>query len=151
SLKVVGRLPEQTRAFFLGRGFPDKAARRFSESCVIHVTLRNLGDSGLSYRLGRWRVRLPDNAHPPEAEADWEARWRRMGVPKRGRTAFDWSMFPPEENLGAEGWALGMVSLGLKPGRHFDLVAHWRRDGQPHKVVMKDLVCPANGTKTSTR
>ncbi|KPV41782.1 hypothetical protein AN478_01340 [Thiohalorhabdus denitrificans] len=142
SMRVGARFPGQTRAFFLGRGFPEEAALEYSRSCVFHITLENLSGEKLRYALDQWRVRRDGESRPPVPEQDWEARWRSARVPERARTAFDWSMFPPEEELGQGGWALGMVSMGLEPGQRFDLVARWRQGGERREAVLEDLFCP---------
>ncbi|MFP4560739.1 MAG: hypothetical protein ACLFRB_08485 [Thiohalorhabdus sp.] len=142
SLRVAARFPGQTRAFFLGRGFPEEAAKEYSRSCVFHITLENLSGEKLRYTLDQWRVRREGQSRPPVPEQDWQARWRTAGVPERARTAFDWSMFPAEEELGQGGWALGMVSMGLEPGQRFDLVARWRQGGERREAALEDLFCP---------
>ncbi len=145
SLKVAGRLPAQTRAFFLGRGFPDGAARQFAESCVLALTLRNKVRGSLRYRLADWRVRVDGEVRKIPRESAWDDLWREMGISRGARAAFDWALFPPSATFAGDDWVMGMLSVGLEPGHRFDLVARWARDGDRERAVLKGLRCPPAG------
>ncbi|HHH38230.1 MAG TPA: hypothetical protein ENK50_01470, partial [Sedimenticola sp.] len=56
TLQLVQRLPDQTRAFFQGRGFDGASADRLARACVFQTIFRNDGDRPLSYDLDQWRV-----------------------------------------------------------------------------------------------
>jgi hypothetical protein len=143
AVRAMGRPPDHTRAFFIGRGFPDDAARRYARSCVFGMTLRNRAAGGpIRHDLSEWRVRTGDGSRPPLSEARWQERWRAMGVPDSARTAFAWATFPAAESMGEGGYIMGMVAMGLDPGRRFDLVVRWHRDGGARRLVLEDLRCP---------
>ena len=143
AVRAMGRPPDHTRAFFLGRGFPDDAAKRFARSCVFGMTLRNRAAGGpIRFDVGEWRVRTDSGRRPLVATARWQKRWRAMGVPERARTAFGWATFPRSERLGEGGYLMGMVAMGLNPGDRFDLVIRWRQGGADRRLVLEGLRCP---------
>ena len=147
AVRALGRPPDQTRAFFIARGFPDDAARRFSRSCVFGMTLRNRAAGGpIRFDVADWRVRTGGGEHPPVPTARWQRRWRSMGVPERARTAFAWATFPRSEQLGEGGYLMGMVAMGLDPGQRFDLVLRWRQGGTERGVTLEGLRCPSAAT-----
>jgi len=143
ALRAMGRPPDHARAFFIGRGFPDAAARRYARSCVFGMTLRNRAAGGpIRHDLSEWRVRTGDGSRPPLPEARWQQRWRAMGVSERARTAFGWATFPTAETMGEGGYIMGMVAMGLAPGSRFDLILKWHRDGTSRELVLEGLRCP---------
>lgn len=144
-VRAMARPPDQTRAFFLGRGFPDDAAKRFSRSCVLGMTLRNRAAGGpIRFDVARWRVRSDAGEGPLVPTQRWQERWRQMGVSERARTAFGWATFPTSESLGEGGYLMGMVATGLDPGDRFDLVVRWRQGEADSQVVLEGLRCAQN-------
>jgi hypothetical protein len=142
-VRAMGRPPDQTRAFFIGRGFPDAAARRYARNCVFGMTLRNRAAGGpIRHDLSEWRVRTADGERVLASEARWQQRWRTMEVPERARTAFAWATFPAAESMGEGGYIMGMVAMGLAPGSRFDLILKWHRNGTSRELVLEGLRCP---------
>ncbi|MEF8792139.1 MAG: hypothetical protein V5A50_00495 [Thiohalorhabdus sp.] len=145
TVRAMGRPPDQAQAFFIGRGFPNEAARRYARSCVFGMTLRNRAAGGpIRHQLAQWRVRIGDKIYPPLSEARWQERWREMGVPERARTAFAWATFPTQETMGEGAYLMGMVAMGLAPGERFDLIIKWHQGGHGRRVALEDLRCPRN-------
>ncbi|MFB6358152.1 MAG: hypothetical protein ABEJ96_03845 [Thiohalorhabdaceae bacterium] len=145
AVRAMGRPPDQALAFFIGRGFPDDAARRYASSCVFGMTLRNRAAGGpIRHDLAEWRVRTGDDVYPPLPEARWQQRWREMDVPERARTAFAWATFPTRETMGEGGYLMGMVAMGLDPGDRFDLVVRWHQGESDEQVILENLRCPRN-------
>lgn len=56
SVQLLQLLPDQTRAFFLGRGFSGPEADRISRSCVFQTIFRNDGARPVVYDLGEWSL-----------------------------------------------------------------------------------------------
>jgi hypothetical protein len=56
SLRLVQRLPDQTRAFFQARGFSSAAADRIANACIFQTIFRNESEQPLSYLLDDWRI-----------------------------------------------------------------------------------------------
>lgn len=143
AVRAMGRPPAHTRAFFIARGFPDEAARRFSRGCVFGMTLRNRAAGGpIRFDVAQWRVRTQGGRQPLVPTTRWQKRWRRMGVPERARTAFSWATFPGSESLGEGGYLMGMVAMGLAPGDRFDLILKWRQGKDRRRLALEGLRCP---------
>jgi peroxiredoxin len=71
-LRLVQRLPDQTRGFFLARGFSGGAADRIADACIFQTIFRNEGEQPLVYSLDDWRADRPAlvaAAHPPAFRA----------------------------------------------------------------------------------
>jgi len=45
SLRLVQRLPDQSRAFYMARGFSEKHAEIIAQSCVFQTVFRNMSSS----------------------------------------------------------------------------------------------------------
>jgi peroxiredoxin len=61
SIQLVQLLPDQTRAFFIGRGFDRAAADRIGRACVFQTIFRNDGEQAVQYDLSGWTL-TPDFA-----------------------------------------------------------------------------------------
>lgn len=145
SLELVQRLPDQSRAFFLGRGFGRDNADAIAGACIFQTILRNVAPAGsdteLSVDLGTWRVETAEGTRPPRLEGDWEARWERTGAPNSARIAFRWSLFPTTQAFRPDDYNWGMIPFGPPPGTEFDLHVAWREDGASRSARMEGLRC----------
>jgi len=145
SLRLMQLLPDQTRAFFLGRGFPSEAADAFARRCVFQAIANNhaaANGPAIGSELSRWRVHADSTAaRPPLLERDWQPRWAEMGVPQSARLAFRWALFPTEQRFAPGDGNWGMVAFGLSPGAHFDLAVVWTEDGMERRARVEGLRC----------
>ncbi len=145
-LKLVQRLPDQTRAFFQGRGFSADIANKIASSCVFQTIGENISegeDSGsVSIALDQWLVKYAHAQRPIKLKETWDREWPEGSVSKASRIAFHWAMFPTKQSFepgGDYGW--GMTSFGLPPGAKFDLHVFWKLDGQVKDDWIKHLEC----------
>jgi hypothetical protein len=145
SVDLVQRLPDQTRAFFQGRGFSAATADEFARACVFQAILANgaSGGSGpvVSIDLRRWRVDAGQGPGPLPVEAGWQPRWEAAGVSQAARIAFRWALFPTEQVFmpGDHGW--GMIPFGPAPGTPFDLTMVWSEDGVSRTARLPAIHC----------
>ncbi len=149
SLKLIQRLPDQTRAFFLARGFPKAVADEIATACVLQTIGRNESPANqpvsLTYDLRDWRLRLPDGSEREiRYKEDWDRAWTgNPRVPRAARIAFRWATFPSAQQFEPGGdYNWGMTSFGLPPGSRFDLHVRWRENGQPKDAWIEDITCP---------
>ena len=60
SLRLVHRLPDQTRAFFMARGFNKQHAEQIAQSCIFQTVYKNIAPATsqriIKYDLSKWRV-----------------------------------------------------------------------------------------------
>ena len=146
SVELVQRLPDQTRAFFLGRGFSAEAADAIGLGCVFQTIFKNTAPKGasttLEYHLGDWRVRTEGQTRPPKLKEVWDQQWKEMGVSQAARIAFRWSLLPTSQRFDAGDYNWGMTSFGLAPGTRFDLDLVWHRDGKRETGRLANVECP---------
>lgn len=145
SLEFIQRLPDQSRAYFQGRGFSPEDAEPIAASCIFQTIIRNTAPPGggdVVLDLSRWEVRpAQGTAHPPKLEKAWEPEWETREVPQAARIAFRWSLFPSHQRFAPGDWNMGMVSMDLPVGARFDLEVRWTRDGEPRSMVIPDMRC----------
>ncbi|HKJ77604.1 MAG TPA: hypothetical protein VKA64_10420 [Gammaproteobacteria bacterium] len=145
SLELVQRLPDQSRAFFLGRGFERDNSDAIAAACIFQTILRNeaSGEGGPTLRvdLNEWRVVRNEKAVPPRLEKQWEPRWEETGASQAARVAFRWSLFPSRQQFEPGDYNWGMIPFGPGPGERFDLRIVWHEDGETRRGVMRDLRC----------
>ena len=144
SFSFTQLLPDQSRAYFQGRGFQPANAELVAVACVFQTVIRNRADAvaPVDLDLSGWRViRMQGNTRPPRLEADWQREWERCQVAGPARTAFRWSLFPTRQSFQPGDWNMGMVTFNLPPGERFDLELTWRQDGKPRRLVFNALRC----------
>lgn len=150
SVDLVQRLPDQTRAFFEGRGFSAAAADEFARACVFQAILANAASGGsapvVSIDLRRWHVDAGQGPGPLPVEAGWQPRWQAAGLSEAARIAFRWALFPTEQTFmpGDHGW--GMIPIGPAPDTRFDLSLVWSEDGVEHTARLTSIHCTPDRT-----
>lgn len=157
-IRLIQRLPDQTRGFFIARGFSSAAADRIARSCVFQSIQRNRGSGPdapvMEVDLTQWRIlpaEGPDVA--PRALAlkeDWDQEWRAAGEPDRARVAFRWSLFPTRQTFRGGDYNWGMISFGVPPGSRFDLSLTWTLDGEPREAILRGVTCAPELVETAT-
>ncbi len=141
SVYLAQRLPDQTRAFFLARGFDRASADRVAAACVLQLEIRNRGAGVVEADLRRWRSIGPDGARPLLLRERWETEWRAAGLPRAQRIAFRWALFPDRVRYGPGDYNWGMIVLGRPPGARVDLTLRLAVDGRPLAPVIPDVEC----------
>ena len=145
SVRLVQRLPDQTRGFFLARGLPREAVEKVAGSCVFQTVFKNgsqtTAPSALHYDLRDWVVVNGGARRGMKTREDWADEWSRMGVPKPARIAFEWALFPTRQvyNPGDYNW--GMSIFDLPPGMRFNLELVWQQHGKAHSAVIENIQC----------
>lgn len=148
SVRLVQRLPDQTRGFFLARGFSRDDVELIAGSCVFQTIFRNTSQtatpSALEYDLRDWVVRAGSGSQGMRTREDWAAIWLERGIAKTPRIAFEWALFPTRQvyNPGDYNW--GMSIFGLPPDSRFDLTLVWRQFGERRTAVIPGVHCAAD-------
>lgn len=144
SMQLIQRLPDQTRAFFLGRGFMRAEADAIGSTCVFQTIFRNDGSQRLSYDLNDWRVvRHPESLSLLTREY-WDARWATEEVSQEARIALRWSLLPTRQSYQPGDYNWGMTSFGLPPGAAFDLSLRVSIGGTSVTATLPGIVCAAD-------
>lgn len=142
-LSLTPILPDQVRAFYLGRGFDTASAELLATTaCVFQTVFRNESvANGIAFNLADWRVRTPRGEVPLKLEREWQREWERRGVSPGARTAFRYALFPTEHRYEVGDWNMGMTTYALPLGSRFDLTFTWREGDKQHEAVMTGVRC----------
>ncbi len=143
TLSLTQILPDQARAFYQNRGFPEHATELYATSCVFMTILRNDTAPGVvHFLLKDWSV-ITDGRPQFLVELDaWMEIWKNHDLGKAALVAFRWAQFPPEQFYEPGGdWNQGMLTTGLPAGATFDLVARWDISGIPYQGELLDVRC----------
>lgn len=139
--------PEQTSAFYLGRGFSEQIAERIAQSCVYQIVIKNISTQNdakeVSIDLSDWRLIDQRGESSLITKQAWREKWLEMGASKAAITAFGWATYPWQQVFspaGDSGW--GMILFGPIEGDSFALTTHWRVDGEPQQQTVEHLLCP---------
>lgn len=143
-LRLVQRLPDQTRGFFTARGFSAAHAEMVAQSCVFQTVFKNKSQrtpSPLTYDLRAWAVSVAGATQSMKTREDWKAQWQRLGVALPAQLAFEWSLYPTQQVYQAGDYNWGMSTFNLKPGTAFDLKVVWRQHGRAHTTTIRGIRC----------
>lgn len=145
-LELIQRLPDQTRAFFLARGFPVDVADTIGTSCVFQTIVRNTareaGAKAVTVSLPDWQIRYEGHLRRVKLKEQWEREWPDDRVTPAARLAFRWATFPTEQTFEPGGdYNWGMISFDLPPGAVFDLNVRWQLAGEDYDTWMQGIVC----------
>ena len=145
SVRLVQRLPDQTRGFFQARGFAAADAERVAQSCVFQTIFKNVApatDKGvLDYDLKQWTVHAGGKKNKMKTREDWQKEWAARGVSQAAQLAFEWSLIPTRQRYGAGDYNWGFSIFNLAPGTRFDLDLVWHENGARRSGRMNGIVC----------
>ncbi len=145
SIRLVQRLPDQTRGFFQARGFSVEDSELIAQSCVFQTVFRNISaapaPNTIEYNLREWVVRAAGARRGLKTREDWEKEWNARQAPPSARLAFEWSLLPTRQSYRPGDYNWGMSVFSLKPGDEFDLNVVWHQDGKKRTVPLKGVRC----------
>ncbi|WP_455203077.1 hypothetical protein [Kaarinaea lacus] len=150
SIRLVQRLPDQTRAYFSARGFPREHAEAIAQSCVFQTVFKNTAPAGkkdvIEYDLRQWKIHSSHTPGSLKLREDWSAEWQRKKVTQAARIAFEWSLLPTHQRYQAGDYNWGMTTYNLAPGARFDLLLTWTLNGEIHQGTISDIQCAPDKT-----
>jgi hypothetical protein len=143
---LIQRLPDQTRGFFLARGFDRESVDILANHCVFQSIVKNTAEKSASsmieVNLTQWRMRQPDDSWTKIVlTSEWLQRWQQRGLAKSSQIAFKWSFFPTFQQFRGGDYNWGMTSYGLEPGASFDLKVVWKENGQLQQEIISGIQC----------
>lgn len=145
SLRLVQRLPDQTRAFFMARGFTPPQAEVIAQSCVFQTVFKNTSKdaapSPLSYDLQQWVVHYHGRRRAMVIREDWPHMWHGNAPTQAAQIALNWALLPTRQRYQPGDYNWGMSVFGLKPGAKFDLELVWHQYGKTRTVRIKEIQC----------
>ena len=91
SLRLVQRLPDQTRAFFMARGFSKDHAERIAQSCIFQTVYKNVSPANstrtFKYDLRKWKVIRSGKAQTLKLREVWDQEWTEAKVSSSAKIA----------------------------------------------------------------
>ena len=72
---------------------------------------------------------------------DWRGEWEALGVPQSARIAFEWALYPTEQQYRPGDYNWGMSAMDLAPGTRFDLEVVWHQHGERRSTVIRGMEC----------
>jgi hypothetical protein len=152
SLRLVQRIPDQSRAFFLARGFSSEQVEQVAGRCVFQTVFRNISHeaqpSPLRYQQRDWKVHHPGREAGILTRADWASLWEQEGATPAARIAFQWALLPSEQTYEPGDYNWGMTMIDLPPGSRFDLEITWVQFGESRSMLVEDMQCATNQSAT---
>ena len=141
SVRLVQRLPDQTRAFFQARGFTPAVADRIAAACVMQTIFRNDGGRALGYSLDDWVIRHGSASRSMLTREHWARAMDANETSEAARIALNWSLLPTRQDFEPGDYNWGMTSFGLPPGAVFDLEFSLNLDGESIRRKISGIVC----------
>lgn len=145
SLRLVQRLPDQVRGFYLARGFSSEYAERIAMSCGFQTVFKNNSHksmpSPLSYNLHDWVVEFGGKQQGLKTREDWEKEWKKTKAGESSRLAFEWSLVPTKLEYKPNDYSWGLSYFNLKPGTVFDLKIVWQQYEKTHAYTIRKIQC----------
>jgi hypothetical protein len=149
TFRLVQRLPDQTRAYFSGRGFSKEDVEYIAGYCVFQTVFTNTSSVTsqhvIQYDASKWRAILHEGKENRERSLAlreyWEPVWRQRQAKKPQRIAFNWSLLPTRQQYQSADYNWGMTIYKLPHGATFDLKLLWVLDGETQNATIKDLQC----------
>jgi len=145
TLRLVQRLPDQTRAYFAGRGFPAVEVESIAGNCVFQTVYTNISTASdprvIEHDIRDWRVQYLGKTLAIRPREDWAPVWQGKGVGQAQIVAFEWSLLPTRQRFEAGDYNWGMTFVNVPHGASFDLDIHWKVDGKPQTARLPNVTC----------
>ncbi len=145
SLRFVQRLPDQSRAYFAGRGFQEADTKFIASHCIFQTVFKNVAAAGsqhvVEYDLDKWRVVFNGQQLPLKKREVWPSMWQERKTKPAQKIAFEWSLLPTLQRYQPSDYNWGMTVFPLAHGSVFDLLLSWQVDGKPQQATIKNMQC----------
>jgi hypothetical protein len=144
-IRLVQRLPDQTRAYFAGRGFNNEDVRLIAEHCVFQTVFTNTAPAGsqqvIEYDASKWRISYKDSLQSLVLREDWDKIWQQRETKQAQKIAFEWSLLPTRQRYQAGDYNWGMTVYKIPHGASFSLKLSWTLNGKPHQASIDNIEC----------
>jgi len=145
SVRLVQRLPDQSRAYFAARGFVGEEVKAIAQHCFFQTVVKNTSsedhDVVIKYNLNDWRIRHKKHYYQLKNREQWKMIWLRHKTAMAPSIAFNWSLLPSQQTLKAQDYNWGMTVLEVPHGAVFELELKWARNGKLHTALLTNLKC----------
>jgi hypothetical protein len=136
SIELIQLLPDFVRAIYTSHNLPKAEVEDIASYCVFGTILRNTSDGEMSYRVADWRAVGEDGIERPiKTKTQWIEQWRRAGV------TFSWTLLPDSGDFEVGDWQQGFTTVKMPRDSAFDLIYHWKLDGEDHVGRFENMRC----------
>jgi len=145
TFRLVQRLPDQTRAYFSGRGFAKKDVDAIAGYCFFQSVYTNTASANsqhiIEHDASQWRIDYANKEQPLVLREDWRGIWEKRGVNNAQKIAFEWSLLPTRQRYQPTDYNWGMTAYKLPHGAQFNLKISWTLNGVAKHAVIKNIRC----------
>lgn len=145
SIRLVQRLPDQTRGYFEARGFAAEHSEMIAQSCVFQTIFKNISKQSrpgvMRYNLDDWVVVSDGKPQAMKMREPWDKQWADLKIAPAARIAFEWSLLPTVQKYQPGDYNWGMSIYNLPPGKRFDLRLSWEQYGKTHRHTINNMEC----------
>jgi hypothetical protein len=145
SLRFAQRLPDQSRAYFAGRGFQEEDTKLIASHCIFQTVFKNVAAADsqhvVEYDLDKWLVVFNGQQLPLKKREVWPSIWQERKTKPAQKIAFEWSLLPTRQRYLPADYNWGMTIFPLAHGSVFDLLLSWQVDGKPQQATIKNMQC----------
>jgi hypothetical protein len=147
SFSISVRTPEQIRAFYSARGFPEAAIRELESKCLLTIGIHNGRKDVVWLEPAKWRFSAADGSEVSRiGRVEWNARWKQLQIPLASRATFGWTQLPDSRDLQPGEGVGGNVAVIPTP-QEFSVEAVFdtgeNRDGPVIRIRADGLKCQA--------
>ena len=148
SIRLIQRLPDQTRGYFVARGFTAEHAELIAQSCVFQTVFKNISDQGkpsaIVYNMENWIVTHNGKVGGMKTREKWAAQWQESNVAPPAKLAFEWGLLPTTQDYQPSDYNWGMAIFDLAPASSFILKLTWQQYGEHRSVTIPNMQCAAD-------
>ena len=146
-LYAQARTPDQTTAFYLGRGFPPAMLKEFNQACFVTISVRHTRTDVVWLEPARWRLRDARGRLIERRDRHyWNQAWNAINAPHASRATFGWTLLPESRDLQPDEPVGGNITI-VSPTGPFSLELRFatgqNKTGREIVARMPGLVCQA--------
>ncbi|WP_124950611.1 hypothetical protein [Sulfuriferula thiophila] len=145
TFSISVRTPDQIRAFYTGRGFPEAAIRELESRCLLTVGIQNNRQDIAWLEPSNWQLITEHGARVARVSRDeLAARWEALHIPLASRATFGWTQLPESRDLYPGETAGGNIVV-VPPGEAFTVTVRFAtgtdKQGTPVTLQSSPLTC----------
>ena len=100
TFSISVRTPEQIRAFYSGRGFPEAAIKELENKCLLTAGIQNSSEDIVWLEPSNWRFTTEKGINIRRiSREEWDIRWAKLNIPLASRATFGWTQLPESRDL----------------------------------------------------
>ena len=153
-LHAQARTPDQTTAFYIGRGFPAAMLKEFNKACFVTVSMRHTRPDVVWLEPARWRLRdARGHIIKRHDRHYWNRVWKTINAPHAHRATFGWTQLPESRDLQPDEPVGGNITIVPPTGPfslEFRFATGQNKTGPEIVGRIEDLVCHTQESDTTT-